>query len=185
MAYATLQDYKAWRGTADGFDDARIQDALDVASADVDEWCQRSFADSGSATPKTYRQVRSGLLLVDDFSTTTGLVVSDNGTTLTIGSDFYAEQERSGVFYRLRFSPYRWSLASWEPLVSVTARWGWASVPDPVKRATLHMAADLLQGTQNTYGMVGFEAGAVLRARRNTVAEALLASFRRGDRTAL
>jgi hypothetical protein len=188
VAHATLAEYKTARpGVRDGSTDEAISDALDVASAEVDAWCQRSFAVSGSTSAKVYHQTTTGLLLVDDFSTTTGLVVADNETTLTVGTDFYVDP--AGMpghpFYRLRFYPYRWSMPSWEPLVSVTAAWGWTAVPEQVKRATILLAADLMTAAGNSFGFVGVDVGAPTRVRQNLIVAGLLAPFRRGDRTAL
>ena len=188
MAYASLADYKLARpATRDGGSDSAILDALDVASSDILEWCQRDFTVSSGVSAKVYRQTTNGLLLVDDFSTAAGLVVVDNGTTLTVGTDFYVDPAAhpGHAFYRLRFFPGRWPYPSWEPLVSVTADWGWTAVPDAVKRATIMLAADLLAGAGNTFGYVGIDVGAPTRIRANLMVEGLLRSFRRGDRTAL
>lgn len=189
MAYATLGEYKVARpGVRDGSTDAAIVDALDVASAEVDEWCQRSFTmASGTPSAKVYHQRRTGILLVDDFSTLAGLVVTDNTAALTIGTDFWVDRPAvSGhPFYRLRFYPERWPIPSWEPLVSVTADWGWATVPEQVKRATILLAADLMTAGGSQFGYVGIDAGAPTRVRQNLIVAGLLERFRRGDRTAI
>lgn len=189
MAYATLNEYMAARpAVRDGSLNESIIDALDVASAEVDEWCQRSFTVSSGTSAKTYHQTTTGILLVDDFSTLTGLVVTDNGgTALTIGDDYHVDRPTvSGhPFYRLRFYPGRWPMPSWEPLVSVTANWGWTAVPEQVKRATILLAADLMTASASQFGYVGVDAGAPTRVRQNLIVAGLLERFRRADRTAI
>ena len=63
---------------------------------------------------------------------------------------------------------------------SVTAKWGWPAVPALVKQATLVLAADLYMNGQNSYGVVGLDNGAILRARVNSTAAAMLAPYRHG-----
>lgn len=190
-AYASLADYKQTRTAArDGKGDPEILAALEVAAADIDEWCQRSFTvATGTETAKVYRYTVTGRVLVDDFANTTQLVVSDNGSTCTIDEDFYVEAPyQSGhPYYRLVFSPDRWRGSSaWRPLLSVSADWGWSAVPDQVVRANVLLAADLLQAGVASFGAVTFQdAGTLVRIRQNLIVEGLLRSFRRADRTAL
>lgn len=190
MAYASLDDYKSMRvATRDGRSDPEILAALDVAASDIDEWCQRTFTvATGTETTKTYHQTVTGIVLVDDFANLTDLVVSDNGTTLTINEDFYVDRPTISThpYYRLRFWPHRWQVPSWEPLVSVSADWGWTALQDQVVRANVLLAADLLSAGAASYGAVQFaDAGTLVRIRQNLIVEGLLRSFRRGDRTAL
>lgn len=189
MAYATLSDYKSMRvASRDAKGDPEIEAALEVAAADIDEWCQRSFTvATGTETTKVYRYTVTGRVLVDDFANTTQLVVTDNGTTCTIDEDFYVEAPyMSGhPYYKLVFSPDRWrDSTAWRPLLSVSADWGWSAVLDQIVRANVMLAADLLQPTN--FGAVAFaDAGALVRIRQNLIVEGLLRPFRRADRTAL
>lgn len=191
MAYATIDDYKRSRTVAsDGKGDAGILDALEVAAADIDEWCQRSFTvATGTETARVFRYTVTGRVLVDDFANTTQLVVTDNGSTCTIDEDFYVEEPRmSGhPYYRLVFSPDRWRESiAWRPLLSVSADWGWSAVPDQVVRANVLLAADILQAGIASFGAVTFQdAGTLVRIRQNLIVEGLLRTFRRADRTAL
>ena len=190
MAYATIDDYKRSRTVAsDGKGDSMILDALDVAAADIDEWCQRTFTVASGTSARTFDYSPTGVVRVDDFSTTTGLVVSDNGTTLTINEDFFVERPTlsSHPYHRLRFSPQRWAgTSTWEPLLSVTAAWGWVAIPDQIVRANVLLAADYMQAGIASFGAVTFQdAGTLVRIRQNLIVEGLLRTFRRADRTAL
>lgn len=181
--YATVADYKLWRQIKDDKSDPLIGDALTAASAWIDEYCQTTFADSGATSQRLYHQTVTGKVYVDDFSTLTGLVVVDDETTLTINEDFRVGPNGSSpVFNRLTFWPYRWAAPSWEPLVAVTARWGWAAVPTLVEQACRRVAADLIADGQGTYGVVGLDAGVAVRTRVNSTVASLLASYRRADR---
>jgi hypothetical protein len=187
VAYATLADYTAtFSGVDDNLDDLRIPTALDVASSDVDEWCQRSFVVASGTSARTYRQTSTGLVMVDDFSTVTGLIVADDGgAALTINDDFFVDRPSvtSHPFCRLRFYPGRWPAPSWKPVLSVTAAWGWLAVPVQVKRATLLLAHDLMRPV--SHGVLRLDVGAPFRVGQNRDVSNLLASFRRGDRTGL
>lgn len=188
-AYATLDDYKAMRAaTRDGKGDPEILDALEVAAADIDEWCQRSFTvATGTESAKTYMQSVTGRVLVDDFANTTDLAVTDDGSALTLGTDYYVDTPKLGhPYYRLLFSPTRWTCPSWEPVLSVSADWGWSAVPAQVKRANVLLAADIMRAGSADFGAVSFaDAGTLVRIRQNLIVEGLLRDFRRGDRTAL
>lgn len=190
MAYASLDDYKSMRvATRDGRSDPEILAALDVAAADIDEWCQRTFTvATGTETTRTFFQTVTGRVLVDDFANTTQLVVTDDESVLTIDEDFVVDRPTmSGhPYYRLIFFPTRWQNPSWKPLLSVSADWGWTALPDQIVRANVLLAADLLAAGAASYGAVQFaDAGTLVRIRQNLIVEGLLRSFRRGDRTAL
>src|SRR4051794_25832947 len=122
MAYATLNELKGYVGipTADTQDDVTLQLALDAASGQVEQFCDRLFTADGSvvtryynnwaaqtATPARYGSIYAsyvGFVDVDPISTTTGLVVAtdDNGdgvyeTTWTLNPDYRLEPVNAAV----------------------------------------------------------------------------------------
>jgi hypothetical protein len=62
--------------------------------------------------------------------------------------------------------------------VQVTATWGWASVPGPVKQACLMQAANFVRRKDNPFGITGFADAGLLRIREDPDVAALLDPYR-------
>jgi hypothetical protein len=68
--------------------------------------------------------------------------------------------------------------------VKVTAVWGWASVPTPVKRACAIYAHEMLRDREATFGgVLATTEGVAIGARMPQRVRDLLAPFRRVERT--
>ena len=163
----------------DGGDAALLQSAVTSASRAVDSWCGRSFAADVAATARTFRPDGDSYVLpVDDFWDTASLVVKtdsgDNGTfdqTWTLTRDYVIEPF-NGVVDGISGWPYstisavgsryfpRGQFASGRRArCQVTAKWGWAAVPEPVFQATKIKAARLFQRKDAVGGQGGFSGG--------------------------
>ena len=194
-SYAALAAAKAYLRVEDTQDDAQIERALSSASRAVEQFCGRQFNDAGSATERVFRPLTETVAWVDDFSTTDGLVIAadtgDTGTYDTTITD-YTLHPLNGVSYEgvPGFAYHKIELASpstWfrphatRPSLQVTARWGWASVPDAVEHATLMLAAKMFGRRSSPHGAAVVGAGEfVFRVSRQTdpdVAE-MLAPYR-------
>lgn len=173
--YVSLAEMKEYLSIpiADVEDDTRVTNAINGASRNIEAICNRQFNDAGSATAREFRASSRKRAVVHDFSTTTGLVVAVGsksngyGTTWTISTDFWVEplnaerHERSeSVYWRLRctsgqFFPF---MHIREPNVSVTAQWGWSSVPDAIVEACYIEAARIFRRRDSPEGIIqGFE----------------------------
>jgi hypothetical protein len=159
--YATLADFKTAVTISDTTDDTDIEAAIEAASRQIDAIANRKFWQDGSVVDRKYWPSEPCRVWVDDISTTTGLVVkvdqSGDGTfetTLTINTDFIVEPVNAAADYPVR--PYECvrllttgQLATWpvattgRPTVQVTAKFGWAAVPDAVERATITQARNV------------------------------------------
>lgn len=175
--YLSLGEFKSRIGVYDSDDDDRIQGALASASADVNEYCGRQFNDSVTPTARVFRSVNQCWAQVDDFSTTTGLVVKVGSvtggytTTWTVGTDFQVGPSNATfnevpypVFWRLdTLLGQRWPYLYREgENIQVTARWGWGSVPTNVVEATYLRAAAIVRRRDSPEGVLGgFEGNAV------------------------
>lgn len=193
--YANLTDLKGRLGISDTTDDTRLTAALDTASREVELICNRQFNDAGSATARIYPAQSRDLVLVDDFSTTTGLVVasvdvalggSETSTTLT--STEYRVEPMSTARQGLVDFPY-WAIRNLRSLgfseppqsyVSVTARWGWASVPKSIKEATLILAEEYFKLKEAPFGIVNWGEFGPMRVTDNRRVMSLLKQYRRG-----
>lgn len=193
--YCTSDEAKSFRRleVSDSIDDVEIDAAVNAASRIIDRNCGRSFFDAGSVSARVFTAGITHRITVDDFSTTTGLVVkvdtSGDGTyDQTWASTDYQTEPLNGVrdgvsgwpFYSLRaVGSYCFPVSS-EALVEVTARWGWAAVPDEVKQACLMQTNRLLSRRKSPDGVSGFgDFGAVRVSRVDPDIDELLMPFKR------
>lgn len=194
--YVTLAEALAEiGGTNNTSSDARLEQAVEAASRQIDDYTGRKFWQDPTVTTRTYYpddayELHSAPGAVLDISTTTGLVVKidegDDGTfntTLTINTDFIVQPTNASAdgmpFTSLRIVGGSYSLPRWgsgRPGVSVTAKFGFASVPEPVKQACLVQAVLLYKATDAAMGGLSFGDGAFMRVRGglNPIAQSLV-----------
>lgn len=191
-SYATLVELKARLGITDTSDDARLTAALAAASRGIDKECHRQFNDAGAVSARVFEPVNACHVTIDDFSTTTGLVIavarSDTGVYgETWSAADYQLKPLNGVVGGEAGWPY-WKIQavqryfpSWwrRPPVQVTARWGWAAVPAPVKEACLVVASEIFKLKDAPFGVAGYGDFGPVRVRQNPIACAMIAPYRR------
>lgn len=193
--YASLDDLKDYmQATLQGetMYDAILTNALKSVSREIDNHCHRQFNQDDAVTAREYGPdsvftIREGRrvthwLAVDDFYDTESLIVESGGVTWT-ASD-YTLRPRNGIVdgqtgwaYReihatsttLRFDP--------EGDTSVTTKWGWPAVPDPVKQSCLILASETFQIKDAPFGVAGLDQFGVIRVRDNRMAESKLAPY--------
>jgi hypothetical protein len=187
MAYTTLERLKAAIGKETFRDDSLLDDLLTVAESVIDDHCGRRFVqvdDAASTTSKVYVPPSSGrLLFIDDLADSTGLVIVDNGTTLS-ASDYQLEplnQLGSDRRYRpinaIRRMGVDWAAPLYEGQASITVtsdRWGWLTVDNRVARATEMAAKDLWDMRETRFGRAGFGEFAAVIVRQNQALADLL-----------
>lgn len=180
-----LKDYLKMTGK-DSYDDA-LQDALASVTMEIDGKCNRQFNKTSSATQRSYYPTTRNLAKVHDFYTTTDLVVTLDGATLVEGTDFelhpldgIVDNQTGWPYWKIRLLDGRCfssSQSGGAPL-KVTAKWGWNSVPAPIKQACLIMAAETFQLKDTPFGVAGMNAfGSALRVRDNTMAVSKLSPY--------
>jgi len=181
--YATLAEYKAWitmRGSTtstDATDDGVIEDHIEAASRYFDrETGKRFFADSVDAT-RYYTPDDPYVLKIDSLSAAPTTVKID-----TTGARSYSAITQDTDFELLPFnalldgmpytelhiiaalSSYTWP--TWAKGVEIVAKFGFPSVPDDVKEATLTIAQSLnasRSGQPNQGKVTVTAAGVVIR----------------------
>lgn len=194
--YCTAANLRERFGLDTSDNDALLINAINAASRMIDGHCHRRFYVDSTVSARTFYASDCDHVKVDDFSTTTGLIVktdsADNGTfdqTWTIATDFQVEP-LNGVsdgieghaYTRIRRVGTRMFRAGRRPRVQVTAKWGWASVPDQVEDACMIQAARLFRRKDTPDGISsGFEGFGVVRVntRMDPDVEMLLAPFRK------
>lgn len=195
MTYASLAEFRAWAAIDDSYDDDTLTLALDTASQKVDDHCGRTFVQDTVVTVRTLQAKDLCRLILEpgmDISTATGLIVktddNDDGTfetTWAIGTDF--ELASSGYGYNAQSGwPWTqivavgsryWPIYTNRRAVQITAKFGWAAVPAPVKQATLIIAAEQWKLKDAPFGVAGFGEFGPLRVRDNPMAATLLKKY--------
>ena len=190
--YATVDQLRAELGDDGGaLSTALLEKAINATSRAVDRWTGRRFWADTDPVARTYRAEDACRLVVDDISTTTGLLVATGtdgtfGTSWTLGGDFELEPENADA----DGGAYAW----WELVavgslsfpcarrrsVQVTARFGWSAVPDQVVEATILRAVAIFKRKESPYGVADFgEFGPVRITRKDPDVMDLLSPFQR------
>lgn len=164
--YVTASDLKSYVGITDTDDDVEIAFAITAASRAIDRFANRQFGLVTSPQARVYTARWDSRRLkyvvdIDDLMTTVGF------TVLT---------DASVIDYSLQPSNADLNGRPWTSLilnqggtldadgVSVTARFGWTTVPVAVQQATLLQASRLFKRKDAPFGVAGSpEMGSELR----------------------
>lgn len=190
---AELKSYLQIDASKTSLDDA-LTSALESASSEIERHCNRQFNKATAATPRVYAPTALRAVEVDDFWTTTDLVVEmdtggDGSFSTVVPSTDYELYPYSGVvdgqpgwpYYKLRLvggTRFPTLYNGRRGTVRVTAQWGWDTVPAPVQQACLIIAAETFQLKDAPFGVAGMDQfGSVFRVRDNRMAAAKLARY--------
>lgn len=177
--YCSIDELRAALRIDDVEDDAILGTAVDAASAHIDAYCGRTFEQAASATARAFDVVDSRLLLVDDISTATGLLVAGVTYVGNFTPDPLNAVALGNPITALRATAGALQLGS---TVEVTARWGWPEVPVAVKQATILLSGRYFKRFDSLLGVAGFnDLGAVMVRNVDPDVEQLIARYRRGD----
>jgi hypothetical protein len=168
--YCTTGELAEQLNLADADTDPDLVRIVDVVTRNIEHHTGRQFNDAVTPSARLYRPVEYHRVDVDDFHTTTGLVVEEDtgsdGTFDTIPATVYTLLPLNGVMYgrtgwpfdEIEFhrSPRAVSSRTWpRPTIRVTARWGWSEVPSDVKQAALIEGARLFGRRYSHNGLIG------------------------------
>jgi hypothetical protein len=189
VAQSTMAEYLRSTVTADEVD---IEVANLAAESAINSHCQRTFNVPTTATTRTFVPTDYYVMTVPDIANATDLVIVDNGTTLT-ASDYQLEVSpgvTSTVGMDGRTRPYtliRRMSGTWyidsngNDTLSITARWGWPSVPPEIPQATKLIARDFILARDMAWGIMQTGDGFSRLITGNPVVEALLFDLRRPE----
>lgn len=167
--YASTADLKSYTRIQNAASDAQIALAISAASRAIDLHTHRQFGlvaapEARYYTPRWDKDLRRWTVTIDDLQTTTGLVVMAD---LDDSGD-YAEEIDAFALKPINAQPKGRPWTSFVVLpsstvlpcadqdsVEVTARFGWTTVPDPVKQATMMQAGRLLKRRDAPFGVAG------------------------------
>ena len=198
--YCTQNELKGFVGipTSDSGDDDLLDDAVNAASRQIDAFCGRIFYAQGAATARKFFTNDPYRLRVDDISSETGLVVKleddDDGTyEVTVASSEFQLLPINGVVGGILISPFyiielfsggsqEWPMdfSSNRPRAEVTAKWGFPSVPEQIRQATLMLASELFAMRNAPLGVAGVGDFGVVNIQQNREITRMIAPFRKG-----
>jgi hypothetical protein len=176
---------------------AHLTAALAAAENFVETHCARNFnVASGTATARVFGPTQivdyGTVVRVPDFMSTTGLVVTNNGTT--VAATDYQLEPLNGYDLTNSPMPYTairilnsvWTLDQMRATISVTADWGWTTgtVPAVVIEACKMLGKDFVTHRDSRFGFAETSVGAVSGARNWFVLNSL-ARYRRVESFAL
>lgn len=190
----SLSDVKSAMNIFDSTDDPRISLAVEAASRMIEADCNRRFYQDASVSTRVFTPLSGFLVLTDDISTTTGLIVkTDTGFDGTFGQTWtsadYQLEPLNGIvdgqvwpatqiraIESLTF-PYSRTRA----VVQVTAKWGWSAVPTAVKQAAIIQSISVFKSVEAPFGALGLADTGILRIRSglHPSAAMLVAPYRR------
>lgn len=159
-AYATVDELNEFFDSERVVDTATKELALLAARQYIDTSCKRSFdVAEATATARKYVPTRfDDTLWIHDCTEITSVV--ENGNTLTVDVNYYAyplngvsDAGETRPYYKLVRHLLPWYTNGQQPTVTVTAKWGWAATPDPIKWANLVLAKVYLDSRNEASGL--------------------------------
>jgi hypothetical protein len=183
--YATVNEVKsALRiGVGDTIDDTLIDNCVGAASRLIDGYCNRQFWAATTATARVFQANTEYVCDVDDFYTTTGFVLktssfADGNFDTTWSTSDYQLEPLNGILDGLTWSydkiravgaylfPTVNANYGEQALVQVTARWGWATIPEPITQACIIQASRIFKRYDSPLGVAGFGDLGAIRVSR-------------------
>lgn len=188
--YTDLDTVKSMLGkvTSDDRDDL-ITSAIVSAARMIDRRCGRRFYADRAASARVFRPAGrvacdgpDEILRVDDFATTTGLIVETSygiGGTWTAVASFEAGPDNAAAYgrpYTQIRGPLGWLTGCGK--ARLTVPWGWPTWPDEISAANALQASRLYRRKDSPQGVIASaDWGSVRVSRVDPDVEALIAPF--------
>ncbi len=187
--YCTLQQLKDSLRISDNVDDTMLELAIETASRQIDDYCERVFY-STSAT-RYFVPRDSYVCETDDIVSITTLKTSSaaNGTyDITWATSDYQTEPLNGiaggisspVTHIRAIDDYLFPLDNGEATVQVVGTFGWSAVPTAIKYATLLLSSRLFKRMDSPLGVAGIgDLGVIRVSRIDPDIDALIAPFKK------
>lgn len=174
-AYATEAQFREHMGDTTKLAADLCVRALNASSRAIDEFCGRRFWHDAAPVVRRYRPRDEEWVIVDDISTTTGLVIQ-TGTDGTFGTTLTTVDYELGPLNAAADGKPWWSISSptaafpvskTRATLQVTAAGGWPTIhPDAVEEACLLKSAKLFGRKDSRDGVRGFNEFGPVRISR-------------------
>lgn len=188
--YCTLAQVKASARITDSVDDDLLELAVESASREIDQACERNFYNAGTAT-RIFAARDSYVTEIDDLISIEHLKTDPEGDgnyAVTWQSGDYVLEPLNGIsggiahpytLIRAR-DTYLFPLENGEPLVEVKGVWGWSSVPTAITQATVILASRIYKRNDSPLGVAGFgDLGVIRVGSLDPDVEALIHPFKK------
>lgn len=187
--YCTLAQIKAALRIDDSVDDSLLELAVETASRQIDNHCERVFYNQ--TTSRIFTPLDSYLVLTDDIASISSVKTSSaaNGTfDVTWKSTDYQLEPLNGrvggnpwPYTQIRaVGDYTWPLAGQEATVQITATWGYYTTPTDIKQACVLLASRIFKRNDSPLGITGFgDLGVIRVSRIDPDIEAILAPYKK------
>ena len=188
--YCTLAQVKASLRITDSVDDDLLELAINAASREIDQACERTFYNMGTAV-RYFSPLDSFYTEVDDLITLTTLQTDVDGTnnydTTWAASDYQLEplngfaggipQPATGI---RATDSYLFPSLRGEALIKVTGVWGWSATPTSIEQASIILASRIFKRNDSPLGVAGFgDLGVIRVGKLDPDVEALIYAFRK------
>jgi hypothetical protein len=163
--YITTAELKSFLLIDDTNDDNQLAVAITAASSAINRFCGRQFGKVDSAELRTYtarwdrhRVHQAWVVDIDDVATTSGAIVTVNGTAVT---DYKLEPRnavaKGKVWTELVFgrSAEAFPTVATDHEVDITMSWGWPAFPVAIQQATYLQASRFHARRDSPYGVAG------------------------------
>lgn len=189
--YITVAQLKSYMGISDSntAQDTALASRIQGSSAGINRFCHRQFGRAESATIRSFVPDRLGIDTHDFWATPVsvtpymGLTAGTawDVSTLVLEPLNGVVDQVPGWPYRRLCYPYGWlgaGLVSYAGIstVQVSAKWGWAAIPEDVITANLMLASMDVAAKGAPFGVAGFGDYAV-RIRSNPMVEEKLLPY--------
>lgn len=172
--YATADELASYLRIDDDLDDVELAGAVTAASRSIDDKTNRQFGLLDAPAARVYgaqwdRDRGQWFVEIDDLMTTTGLTISTPAGAIVAYELTPVNAAADGKpWTRLYVAAASAVLPAIDSTgiarVTVTARWGWAAVPAPIKAACLLQGARFFTRRNAPFGVAGSpELGSELR----------------------
>jgi len=172
--YCSLADVKAALRITDTLDDYLIEQSINAASRMIDQYCNRYFYSGSAGEIRYYKANDAQTCWIDDCQSITALktavtdpVVFDTVWASTDYQTIPSNRYANGAYYPITgltvIQNYYFPTWADMALVQVTGTFGWPSVPEPIKFATIIQASRLFKRLESPLGVAGVSDIGIMR----------------------
>lgn len=167
---------------------ALVESARYAAIAELNNGCQRQFVVASGSSTRLFVPASCELVRIHDCTAVSA--VTNRGVSVS-GSAYQLEPVNALSitgetipYEQIRLLSQSWDFGTSnaaEATVSVTATWGWSSIPYPIIEACKIIAKDILSNRDVRFGLVAVTDVAGVSARTNPIVAAAINTYRRAE----
>jgi len=173
-AYCSLADVKASLRIQDTVDDSLIEMSINAASRMIDQYCNRYFYSTNAGEVRYFKALDAFNCWIDDCQSISQVKTAQSNpityNQIWASTDFQtipANTYANGAYQPITglIAVYNYFFPTWQEsnLVQVTGQWGWPSVPEPIKFATIIQASRLFKRLESPLGVAGVSDIGIIR----------------------